>query len=90
MSGMGRGAGNCHMESLLGFLKNPKYNLIPVLDFVQNHMIELRKEGLVWGYDVPYQITGILNVHPRSAIAAIKENDTDYVEFYKGLWDKEC
>ena len=90
MSGMGRGAGNCHMESLLGFLKNPKYNLIPVLDFVQNHMLELRKEGLVWGYDVPYQITGILNVHPRSAIAAIKENDTDYVEFYKGLWDKEC
>ena len=27
MSGMGRGAGNCAMELLLGFLKNPKYNL---------------------------------------------------------------
>ena len=24
--GMGRGAGNCAMELLLGFLKNPKYN----------------------------------------------------------------
>lgn len=27
MSGMGRGAGNCPMELLLGFLKNPKYKL---------------------------------------------------------------
>lgn len=90
MSGMGRGAGNCNLEALMGFLRNPKYNIIPVLDFVQNHMVALKKEGLVWGYDVPYQITGLLNVHPRSAIDAVKNNDTDYVEFYKSIWDKEC
>jgi len=27
-SSMGRGAGNCAMELLLGFLKNPKYNVV--------------------------------------------------------------
>ena len=44
MSGMGRGAGNCYMEQLLSFLRNPKYNLIPVMDFVEKHMNKL-KEG---------------------------------------------
>ena len=32
---MGRGAGNCAMELLLGFLKNPKYNVYPVLQFLE-------------------------------------------------------
>ena len=36
IQGMGRGAGNCAMELLLGFLKNPKYNLYPLLSFVEN------------------------------------------------------
>lgn len=90
MSGMGRGAGNCAMEALLGFLKNPKYKLDPVLKFVQSEMIKLKKDGLVWGYDIPYLLTGILNVHPRSAIEYIKENKTDYSDFYQMLWDKEC
>ncbi|MCC8169184.1 MAG: aldolase catalytic domain-containing protein [Oscillospiraceae bacterium] len=90
MSGMGRGAGNCAMEALMGFLKNPKYKINPVLRFVQEEMLKLKNEGLVWGYDVPYLLTGILNVHPRSAIEYIKENKTDYAEFYQGLWDKEC
>jgi 4-hydroxy 2-oxovalerate aldolase len=34
--GMGRGAGNCAMELLLGFLKNPKYNLYSLLTFIEN------------------------------------------------------
>ncbi|MCI5605052.1 MAG: aldolase catalytic domain-containing protein [Clostridia bacterium] len=90
MSGMGRGAGNCAMEALMGFLKNPKYKINPVLKFVQDEMLKLKNEGLVWGYDVPYLLTGILNLHPRSAIEYIKENKTDYSEFYHLLWDKEC
>ena len=42
MSGMGRGAGNCAMEALIGFLKNPKYNINYVLKFVQNEMLKQR------------------------------------------------
>ncbi len=90
MNGMGRGAGNCAMEALLGFLKNPKYKLSPVLKFIQEEMLKLKQDGLVWGYDIPYLLTGILNVHPRSAIECIKQNNTDYLEFYQELWDKEC
>lgn len=90
MMGMGRGAGNCAMEALLGFLKNPKYKLDPALRFVQSEMLKLKAEGNVWGYDIPYLLTGILNVHPRSAIQCIKDQDTNYAEFYQALWDKEC
>lgn len=89
INGMGRGAGNCAMEALIGFLKNPKYNILPILKFVQEEMLKLKEEGLVWGYDIPYLITGILNIHPRSAIECIKNNDTNYAEQYRDLWDKE-
>ena len=67
MAGLGRGAGNCEMELLLGFLRNPKFNLRPVLDSVQNTIEPLRSK-LLWGYDLPYLLTGMLNQHPRTAI----------------------
>lgn len=82
---MGRGAGNCSMELLLGFLKNPKYNVYPAVQFVEKHMVKLREEGVVWGYDIQYFVTGLLNQHPRSAIQFTKEQRTDYAEFYKEL-----
>ena len=85
VSGMGRGAGNCYMELLLGFLKNPKYNLIPLLDFIEGHIQKLRDDGVVWGYDVPYLLTGRLNKHPRSAIEFIKEHKTGYSNMYLEL-----
>ncbi|MBQ9897947.1 MAG: aldolase catalytic domain-containing protein [Ruminococcus sp.] len=84
-SGMGRGAGNCAMELLLGFLKNPKYNVYPVIQFVEKHMSRLREEGAVWGYDIQYLMTGLLNQHPRTAIQFTKEGRTDYAEFYKEI-----
>lgn len=81
--GMGRGAGNCAMELLLGFLKNPKYNVYPVLKFVEQQMVPLKQKGITWGYDLQYMITGLLNQHPRTAIQFTKEGRTDYSEFYK-------
>ena len=90
MMGMGRGAGNCPMEAIMGFLRNPKFKIMPVLKFVQDWMLPLKQSGLVWGYDIPYLITGMMNVHPRTAIAAEKENDTNYAQFYTATWDKEC
>lgn len=89
MSGMGRGAGNCAMELLLGFLKNPKYKLFPVLQFLENYIVPLKESGVVWGYDIPYLITGHFNQHPRTAIAAVKEKRTDYSNFYKEIFDKD-
>lgn len=88
MMGMGRGAGNCAMELLLSFLKNPKYNIFPVLRFLENQMIPLKESGTVWGYDIPYLLTGHLNQHPSAAIDYMKAQRTDYSEFYTDLLDK--
>lgn len=87
VSGMGRGAGNCFMELLLSFLRNPKYNKIAIMSFVEKHILKLKEQGVVWGYDIPYLMTGILNSHPSSAIQFIQENRTDYTMFYQELID---
>ena len=81
-AGMGRGAGNCSMENLISFLRNPKFNLYPVIDFIQKYMMPLKEKGEKWGYDLQYLMTGVLNQHPRTAIAFTKDGRTDYTEFY--------
>jgi len=60
----------------MDFLKNPKFNLTPILKVLQGHMIPMHKE-IEWGYIIPYFVTGILNEHPRSAIAYRKTDDRD-------------
>ncbi|MBQ9166552.1 MAG: nucleoid-structuring protein H-NS, partial [Oscillospiraceae bacterium] len=87
MMGMGRGAGNCHLESLLSFLRNPKYKTIPLLKFIEEYIIPLREQGLTWGYDIPYMLTGELNAHPSFAIKFIKEGRKDYYNFFHELLD---
>lgn len=89
VQGMGRGAGNCAMELLLGFLKNPKYNLYTLLRFIEKYMIPLKAEGVVWGYDLQYLFTGLMNRHPREAIEFTTKERDDYSEFYKALLDNE-
>ena len=87
--GMGRGAGNCPMEILIAFLKNPKYRLLPLLDVIQNHIHPLQQD-IPWGYHVPYLITGALNEHPRSALKWMaSENRDDFVAFMKEMHDYE-
>ena len=87
VNGMGRGAGNCYMEQLLGFLRNPKYNKLAVMSFVEKHMLKLREEGVQWGFDLPYMLTGMLNAHPSTAIQFMKEKRTDYAMFCQELMD---
>jgi 4-hydroxy 2-oxovalerate aldolase len=82
MMGMGRGAGNCATELMVGFLKNPKFDLRPILKFVQETMYPLSQE-IDWGYSIPYMVTGHYNEHPRSAIALRdSERKDDYLGFY--------
>ena len=79
---LGRAAGNCPMELLLGFLKNPKFNIRPILDCVADTVLPLQKD-IQWGYMVPHMVTGILNQHPRAAMAMLKSEDRlKYREFY--------
>jgi len=82
IGGLGRGAGNCQMELLLGFLHNPKFNIRPILKCLQEHIEPMRAE-LGWGFDIPYLVTGMLNMHPRTAIEyQASEQSKDYIAFY--------
>ncbi len=74
--------------AFLSFLKNPKYNVFPVLKFIEEHMLPLKESGAVWGYDIPYLLTGRLNQHPSAAIDYIKSGETHYADFYTDLLDK--
>ena len=88
--GLGRGAGNCPLELLLGFLKNPKFDIRPVLDLISKEFIPLR-EKIEWGYIIPYAIVGMLNEHPRAAIAVRKtDKKDDYREFYESVKEVEA
>jgi len=85
MAGLGRGAGNCPMELLIGFLRNPKFRIRPVYQVVQDHLLPLSRT-VEWGPYAQYNITGQLNEHPRSAISARSgERRDSYVEFYDKL-----
>ncbi|MFH1799213.1 MAG: aldolase catalytic domain-containing protein [Candidatus Omnitrophota bacterium] len=83
--GIGRAAGNCPLELLIGFLKNPKFDLRPILDVISREFLPLR-EKMEWGYLIPYAITGMFNEHPRSAMALRKTQEKDnYREFYESM-----
>jgi len=85
--GIGRGAGNCPLELLLSFLKNPKFDVRPILDVIQTHVLPLR-ETIDWGYFIPYMVTGVLNEHPRSAMKVMaSEQRHNFREFYDKMTD---
>ncbi|MDR1758916.1 MAG: aldolase catalytic domain-containing protein [Fibrobacter sp.] len=85
VSGIGRGAGNCTTELLLGFLKNPKYDIRPVLDAISELFVPLSKE-YEWGYIIPQMISGMLNLHPEDAIKVRKTAEKDdYRAFYEKM-----
>lgn len=67
VNGIGRGAGNCNLELLLNFLKNPKFDVRPIYRVIQEQFVPLRQE-IEWGFNDIYGISGYLNQHPRAAM----------------------
>ena len=82
IDGLGRGAGNCPTELLLGFLRNPKFKQRPIIEAVEKWTLPLRDQ-IDWGYSIPYMITGQMNEHPRTAIK-LRESDkkNEFIRFY--------
>ena len=80
VNGIGRGAGNCNLELLLNFLKNPKFDVRPLYKVIQEYLVPLRRE-IEWGFNDIYGISGHLNQHPRAAMKLRgnnKEKDNCY------------
>ncbi len=69
--GIGRAAGNCPLELLISFLKNPKFDIRPLLEVIGKHILPLQ-EKIKWGYAIPYMIAGTLNMHPEEAMDFMK------------------
>lgn len=90
LSGLGRGAGNCPMELMLGMVNADKYNLRPLYECLEQQIVPLRRE-IEWGPYPEFIITGQHNVHPRAAIGARKDKDTrdKYVSFYDQLEEEK-
>jgi len=85
IGGIGRGAGNCAMELLIGFLRNPKFKLRPIYKALQEVFLPLSRQ-IEWGPYPQFQMTGQQNQHPRSAIEARSGGKCDdYVAFYDEL-----
>lgn len=83
--GLGRAAGNCPLELLIGFLKNPKFDIRPILDLISQEFVPLR-EKLEWGYIIPYAISGMLDEHPKAAMELRSSHKKEnYREFYESL-----
>ncbi len=91
--GLGRAAGNCPLELLIGFLKNPKFDISPIIEVIGNTILPLEKE-MEWGYNIPYMLSGMLNLHPSDAMAlmSLPKDDPerrDFVNFYKKLTEEQ-
>ncbi len=92
--GFGRAAGNCPTELLVGFLKNPKYNIRPIVDVIGAEIMPIR-ETIHWGYSIPYMISGMLNLHPQEAMGEMKveqeggESKYKYAEFYDRMAEED-
>jgi len=90
--GLGRAAGNCPTELLLGFLKNPKFDIRPILDVISEKILPLTKE-IRWGYAIPYMISGILNRHPQESMRIMELPDDNpekwnFRKFYEKLTEE--
>lgn len=86
--GLGRGAGNCNTELMLGFLRNPKYHVRPLLKVIDEYVVPLKRTEH-WGFDIPYMITGQLNVHPQPAIQYINHPEGTHTDFYDKMMDDD-
>ncbi len=79
--GMGRGAGNTPLELLLPLIRPG--NIAPMMSTIQGH-IEPLMAAYKWGYRIPYGVSGLLNQHPREAMAAVSAGSgISYGEFYE-------
>jgi len=76
--GIGRGAGNCPLELLISFLKNPKFKVRPLIEAIEEEILPWA-EKIDWGYFIPYMVTGVLNQHPRTAMAHMESDKKNKV-----------
>jgi len=85
--GAGRGSGNLPTEILLSYLekKNPnRYNSIPILSVIDQFFVNLKEEKK-WGYNVPYMLSGMFQLHPLYAKKLVELREYTVEDIWKVL-----
>ena len=84
------------LEAIRLNLEIENYDVVSVFKGKEANEIFVQKQHLMatvatlekeldWGYSIPYMLTGQLNEHPRAAMKARDEGDTEYRQFYRNL-----
>ncbi len=88
--GMGRGAGNSKLESLLLDLLNNKdeFDLLPLMNLIETHFFNLKKQ-YGWGYSPLYHYGTNAGVHPMLLQNLLSKQNINFEEFVKTLKTEE-
>lgn len=83
--GIGRAAGNLPMELLVAYFESQwpeRFTPLPLLNIIDRRFVRLKQES-PWGYQLPYMLSGLLNVHPKyaQALMARREYTIDDISF---------
>lgn len=88
LGGLGRGAGNCPTELLLGSLKKPGTDMRPLVNCLEQY-VEPMHRTIHWGFDIPYMLTGQRNLHPKAAMDFLDSPERHaHLKFFDSLQGK--
>ena len=98
--GFGRGCGGCPMENLMCFLKNPKFQLRPVLVALQEHVAPLHREdttyfglGPTGCPSLPFLVAGTRNDDTSDSVAwcnaGMKHDGARFLDFQRSK-SRQC
>ena len=85
--GIGRAAGNLPLETLIAYLqtKRPdRFNVLSLLDVVDRYFLD-QQQKTPWGYQLPYMLSGVFNVHPNYAKDLIARREYAIEDIWKAL-----
>jgi len=85
--GMGRGAGNLPIETIISYLQlqgTKKYNVIPILHCIDKYFMDLKRE-VDWGYQLPYMLSGMFDCHPYYSKNLIELRDYTIEDVWNAL-----
>ena len=85
--GIGRAAGNLPLETLIAYLQTQRpdrFNVLPLLNIIDRYFMTQQQET-PWGYQLPYMLSGLFNVHPNYAKDLIARREYTIEDIWKAL-----